>query len=236
MRVPEGTHTLMVLKDTRMETNVKGHEDSKKEAEKKTSEDAKQEKAKEPTMEEQVAALKSQVASLKAQLSLSEQKIEEEKKTIDQLGDKAQDWQDKFASMQRYASTMAADMKRMQGNTALEIQHAKEKMLKELLPILDDFEVALKAGKEDESKDFEKMVEGVQIISDKMFQHLSGHFGLKKMATDGETFDPDKHEALQVVKDKECKEKRVAMTYQSGYMLDDKVLRPAKVVVKQPDN
>ncbi len=236
-----------------MKINVNNHEVSGKEAEKSSKQEEtpkkpeaqaepaekqkdSQEVKKEPTPQEQIAALQAQVALLQAQLSVADQKSVHDSQTISQLNDKVQDWQDKYASMQRYASTMAADMKRMQSNTAMEIERAKEKILKDLLPTLDDFERALQAGKEDQSKDFEKMLEGVQMINDKMYQHLAGQFGLKKMETDGKPFDPSRHEALQVVKDDKYKDKTVTMTYQSGYLLGDKVIRPAKVVVGQPSN
>lgn len=229
-----------------MKINVNDREDSKKEAtkEKKAQEEtakkpeAKAEKSKEtekkPTPEEQIAALQAKVAMLQAQLNVADHEKEESGKTISDLNDKIVDWQDKFASMQRYASTMAADMKRMQSNTTLEIERAKESILKDLLPTLDDFDRALESCKDDKTKDFDKMLEGVQMISDKMYQHLSGRFGLTKMKSDGEPFDPTKHEALQVVKDAKYKDKSVAMTYQAGYMLGDKILRPAKVIVGQP--
>lgn len=236
-----------------MKINVNNHEDSGKEAEKASAQQEatkkpeaqaepaekqkdSQEVKKEPTPQEQIAALQAQVALLQAQLSVADQKSLHDAQTISQLNDKVQDWQDKYASMQRYASTMASDMKRMQSNTAMEIERAKEKILKDLLPTLDDFERALQAGKEDQSKDFEKMLEGVQMINDKMYQHLAGQFGLKKMETDGKPFDPSRHEALQMVKDDKYKDKTVTMTYQSGYLLGDKVIRPAKVVVSQPSN
>lgn len=225
-----------------MKINMNNHEDSKREAKKPAEgeEAVKQSEAepakKEPTQEEQLAVLQAQVAALQAQLSAASQKSQHDEQTISQLNDKVQDWQDKFASMQRYASTMAADLKRVQSNTALEIEQAKEKILKDLLPTMDEFERAIQVGKEDKGKDFEKMLEGVQMINDKMYQHLAGQFGLKKMETDGKPFDPTRHEALQMIKDDKYKEKTVTTTYQSGYLLGEKVLRPAKVVVSQPSN
>lgn len=200
------------------------------------AEKAEDDQKKEPTPEARIAALQAQVSMLQAQVAADRTARESQEQEIATLKDAVTDWQDKFASMQRYASSMASDMKRVKANSANEVALGKEKLVKELLPILDDFDRALDTAKNDQSKDYEKMLEGVEMVSGKFYQLLSGSYGLVKMETDGQPFDPNKHQALQIIKDKKYKEKVVAMTFSAGYLLGDKVLRPAKVVIGQPLN
>lgn len=98
-----------------------------------------------------------------------------------------------------------------------------------MLPVLDDFERALKSMTE--TKPDATMMEGINLIYTKMKTVLEQK-GLKEMKTVGENFDPDLHDALSnvPVEDKKLKGK-VAEEIQKGYYLNDVVLRHAKVIV-----
>lgn len=111
------------------------------------------------------------------------------------------------------------------------IKNGGEKVLKGLLPILDDFERGIKASAE--ATDAKAVLEGMELIYNKLKQYLEQN-GVKEMDPADTTFDTEKHEAISVVPvpDEEMKGK-ILDTVQKGYMLNDKVLRHAKVVVGQ---
>ncbi len=111
------------------------------------------------------------------------------------------------------------------------IKSAAEKALKGILPVVDDFERGLDAIKD--TSDAEAVKEGMRLIYNKFVKYLADN-GVKDMQSTGADFDPDMHEAVAMVPAENDAEKgKVKDTVLKGYMLNDKVLRHAKVVVAQ---
>ena len=111
------------------------------------------------------------------------------------------------------------------------IKSAAEKALKGILPVVDDFERGLDAIKD--TSDAEAVKEGMRLIYNKFVNYLADN-GVKDMQSTGADFDPDMHEAVAMVPAENDAEKgKVKDTVLKGYMLNDKVLRHAKVVVAQ---
>ena len=111
------------------------------------------------------------------------------------------------------------------------ILNGGEKVLTSLLPVLDDFSRAL--DNIDKSEDIEALKEGVKLISDKLFNCLAGH-GLQKIETEGQDFNTDFHEAIAMIPAQNDEEKgKVLDCVQTGYKLNEKVIRHAKVAVGQ---
>lgn len=111
------------------------------------------------------------------------------------------------------------------------IKNAGENVLKGLLPIMDDFERGIKAA--EASEDSEAMKEGMTLIYNKLKKYLAQN-GVKEFDPDDDTFDTEKHEAISVVPvPDESKKGKILNTVEKGYMINDKVLRHAKVVVAQ---
>jgi molecular chaperone GrpE len=108
------------------------------------------------------------------------------------------------------------------------IERANERLVKELLPVLDDLERALLAAAEHEEAALE---EGVRLVHRSLAQLLERQ-GLKPISTDGK-FDPHVHEAL-LSQPSEQEEGDVLDVVQKGYTLADRVIRPARVVVAGP--
>ena len=100
-----------------------------------------------------------------------------------------------------------------------------------ILPVLDDFERALKNM--EASEETKAMKEGVELIFNK-FQKILGQEGLQKIETEGQAFDVDFHEAIALIPapSEELKGK-ILDCVQTGYMLNDKVIRHSKVAVAQ---
>lgn len=104
-------------------------------------------------------------------------------------------------------------------------------VLESLLPVLDDLERA--QANIEKSDEIETLKEGVHLILNKLTKVLSSH-GLKKIETDGAAFDTDFHEAVALVPAQdESQKNHIIDCVQPGYMLNEKVLRHAKVVVGQ---
>ena len=105
------------------------------------------------------------------------------------------------------------------------------KVLEALLPVLDDLERAMQNI--EKSDDVATLKEGVDLIINKLEKTLHTQ-GLKKMETVGKEFDTDFHEAVALIPaQEEAQKNHVIDCVQTGYMLNDKVLRHAKVVVGQ---
>lgn len=111
------------------------------------------------------------------------------------------------------------------------IKNAAERVLQGLLPIVDDFERGLAAAAD--ASDAESIRKGMELIYNKLIKYLQSQ-GVKAMETDGADFNPDFHEAIATIPAPSDDLKgKVLDTTQKGYMLNDKVLRHAKVAVGQ---
>jgi len=104
---------------------------------------------------------------------------------------------------------------------------AGERLIKELLPVLDNFERALNHGGEGDPGAFR---DGIQMISRQLWDLLERE-GLKVIDPEGELFDPEQHEAVQRIEDPAHEPGRVVVVMAKGYALAGRLLRPAMVGV-----
>ena len=124
------------------------------------------------------------------------------------------------ADFENYRKRVARDQEGL-------VARAHERLVKELLPVLDDLERALEAAAQHEEA---KLEEGVRLVHRELVEALARE-GLLEVETDGQ-FDPHVHEAL-VSQPSEREDGSVIEVLQKGYRLGDRVLRPARVVVSQ---
>ena len=111
------------------------------------------------------------------------------------------------------------------------IKNGGEKTLTAILPVLDDFERALKNM--EASEETKAMKEGVELIFNK-FNKILSQEGLQKIETEGREFDVDFHEAIALIPaPSEDLKGKILDCVQTGYILNDKVIRHAKVAVAQ---
>ena len=111
------------------------------------------------------------------------------------------------------------------------IKNAGENAMKELLPVVDDFERAMQAA--EESSDIDSIKEGIILIYNKFMKYLEKNGVTPINSTDAD-FNTEFHEAVTTFPtDDESKKGKVIDTVQKGYMMHDKVLRHSKVVVGQ---
>src|SRR5215212_4889127 len=130
-----------------------------------------------------------------------------------------------FDRLQRLAAEFDNFRKRNARENAALTQRANERLVKELIPILDDLGRALEAAAEHEEA---KLEEGVRLVHRSLADLLSKE-GLAEIETDGK-FDPHVHEAL-LSQPSDADEGSVIEVVQKGYKLGDRVVRPARVVV-----
>ena len=147
--------------------------------------------------------------------------LEEAQQTIDDLKDKHL----------RLSAEFDNYRKRLLKEKAELIKNGAEKTLSAIIPILDDFERAIKNM--ETSEENKAMKEGVELIYTKFLKVL-GQEGLQKIETEEKDFDTDFHEAIAMIPapSEELKGK-ILDCVQTGYMLNDKVIRHAKVAVAQ---
>ncbi len=122
--------------------------------------------------------------------------------------------------------------KRLQREKEESIKYANAMLLLDLTNIIDDFERAIQSAKN--SDDFTSFHSGVELIEKRLTQMLEKKWGLKRFDSQGDAFDPDKHEAIMAEESENVDSPTVVEDFQRGYLLNERILRPAKVKVAQP--
>src|SRR5918994_2153859 len=157
----------------------------------------------------------------KAELSKHCEELEE------RLAKAEQERDEYLADLQRVAADFENYRKRVARDQQNLVARANERLVKELLPVLDDLERALEAATEHEEA---KLEDGVRLVHRELKEALAKE-GLVEIETNGK-FDPHKHEAL-LTQPSEEDEGAIIEVLQKGYRLGDRVLRPARVVISQ---
>ncbi|WP_114416719.1 nucleotide exchange factor GrpE [Marinospirillum perlucidum] len=134
--------------------------------------------------------------------------------------------QDSKDQMLRAAAEAQNVRRRAEADVEKAHKFALEKFAKELLPVVDSLEKATEALGEVE----ESQKEGVEMTL-KLFKDVIGKFNIKQVDPMGETFDPQYHEAMSMVPNPDMPANSVMDVLQKGYTLNDRLLRPAMVVV-----
>ena len=134
-----------------------------------------------------------------------------------------------LAHLQRLQAEFDNYRKRVLREQTAAVELAAEPVIRRLLEVLDDFELALLAATS--QPDFEAFLKGVELVYAKLADALAGE-GLERISAEGEPFDPERHEALMQSGQGEG-ELRVAEVFRPGYTLKGRVIRPAGVRVER---
>ena len=129
-------------------------------------------------------------------------------------------------ALRRLKAEFENSRKRQERERARILETASERLVAELLPVLDNLDRAIEAEGD--------IHEGVQAIRDQLVAAL-GKEGLLPVASDGQPFDPNVHEAVMSQPSDVHEEGTILETFQRGYLLNGKPIRPAKVVVAKQD-
>lgn len=108
------------------------------------------------------------------------------------------------------------------------VQNANEKLITELLPVLDDMKRALDHA--EQSKEVNSLLEGTELIQKKMLGILEKQ-GLEPLPAEGEDFDPDQHDALMQIEKENVESGMIIEEHLRGYILNGKVIRHSQVIV-----
>jgi molecular chaperone GrpE len=108
------------------------------------------------------------------------------------------------------------------------VQNANEKLISELLPVLDDMERALDHA--EQSKEVNSLLEGTELVQKKMLGILEKQ-GLEPLPAEGEDFDPDQHDALMQIEKENVESGKIIEEHLRGYILNGKVIRHSQVIV-----
>ena len=137
-----------------------------------------------------------------------------------------------FEKLQRVSADYANFQKRASKQIADSIAYEKERIIKTLLPALDNFEHTLQTAQSGENSDV--LLKGIQIIYDQMLDILKLH-QVEQIKALGEKFDPSMHQAMMQKAEPDKEENIVLEEFQKGYKLNNRVIRPSKVIVNKPD-
>jgi molecular chaperone GrpE len=125
-------------------------------------------------------------------------------------------------ALRRLKAEFENSRKRQERERARILSMASERLVQELLPVLDNLDRALEAGGD--------IREGVQATREQLAEVLAEE-GLLPVASDGQPFDPNVHDAVMGQPSEEHEDGTIIQTFQRGYILNGKPIRPAKVVV-----
>lgn len=125
----------------------------------------------------------------------------------------------------------AAELENYRKRTARDLGEARKYgnsgLLRDLLPVIDNFSMGLQAASQDESS---MIYQGMKMVNQQLIDFLENN-GVKTVDPTGEKFDPNLHEAISQQETTEHEEGTIITVVRSGYTLNDRLLRPANVIV-----
>jgi molecular chaperone GrpE len=156
--------------------------------------------------------------SVDATLTEEQQRIQELESNLEEVSQKNLRLQADYDNFRR----------RTREEQAASLKYKSQSLLEQLLPALDNFERALKTEVTDEQA--KTLIQGMEMVYRQLADALKQE-GLTEVPTVGEKFDPNMHQAVMQVEDSEYESNTVVEELQKGYMLKDRVIRPAMVKV-----
>lgn len=137
--------------------------------------------------------------------------------------------EENWSNMLRLQAEMENTRRRAERDVQAAHKFALEKFVNELLPVKDSLEMG-EAAAVVENADVEKVREGIELTL-KMMTDVMGKFGVAEVNPVGEPFNPDLHQAMSMQDAPNAKPNTVVTVYQKGYQLNERLVRPAMVVV-----
>ena len=163
-----------------------------------------------------VSPEEARIIALEAEVEKLSKELVEEKET----------YLRKIADMDNYR-------KRLVREKEVAVQYANERLIQDLIPIIDDFDRAIEAGAQ--TTDVRTYADGVKLIQKQLLDMLNRNWGLMRMEDIlGKEFSPHEHEAMMMEEDEKYDTETILAELQKGYYLHDRVLRTAKVKVGKP--
>lgn len=158
--------------------------------------------------------------------SEEEKQIREKDEEIKRI---TEEKEEQYERMLRLQAEYENYKKRTQKERAAERKYQAQNLANELLPVLDNFERALQVEKNDETS---SIIEGITMVYNQFLDALKSQ-GIEQIEAVGKQFDPNIHHAVMQVEDDSYDSNEIVEELQKGYMLKDRVLRPAMVKVNK---
>ncbi|KRF11252.1 nucleotide exchange factor GrpE [Paenibacillus sp. Soil787] len=158
----------------------------------------------------------------------SQAEVSEETKEVSELETARMQAEENYQRLLRVQADFDNFRRRARAEKEDFAKYASLKLIEQLLPIVDNFDRALSSSKE--TKDFDALVKGLDMTNRGIDQLLTAE-GLKPIDSVGQPFNPEFHQAVMQVESEEHEEGIVVEELQKGYILKDKVIRPAMVKV-----
>jgi molecular chaperone GrpE len=152
---------------------------------------------------------------------------EDLRKDIEEQKQLAQNNYEKF--LRAYAE-LENYKKRAEKDKADNLKYANEEFLRDLLPFVDNLQRAVDHASAEKNKDADALIEGVELTLKDLIRILEKH-GLQLVDSIGKHFDPNLHEAMMQVESGAHEPQTVVEEFQKGYLIKDRLLRPARVSV-----
>ncbi|MEZ4845678.1 MAG: nucleotide exchange factor GrpE [Bdellovibrionota bacterium] len=167
------------------------------------------------------------ISDSKSKERTKESKLSEDQKEKIQTEPNADEYRDRWI---RVTADFDNFRKRVQKEKADMIKYGNENLIKELLPVLDNFERAMAAP----NSGNDSFAQGVQMIYQQLLMMLE-RFGVTSESAKGKIFDPNLHEAMSYKEDSSVEPHTVLEEHQKMYFLNKKLIRPALVTVSKGD-
>jgi molecular chaperone GrpE len=160
-----------------------------------------------------------------------------EKNELDELREAVQKLQQErdelFGKLQRLSADYTNFQKRVPKQIADSVAYEKERIVRSILPVLDNFESALGGLKDAQRlEETDSVIKGVQIVHDQMLDVLRS-YGVEQIRAVGERFEPGLHEAMMQRSEQGKGSDIVLEELQKGYVLNGRTIRPSKVIVNK---
>ncbi len=175
---------------------------------------------------ENQAAAPSEIETLRAKLKVAEEKRVEAERQV-------RDFADRFRHAQAQLRTETDEQRtRMQRTFDQKVEAIRGDLVAGLLDTLDNLKRAMAVAEKAEKKDsdFNALLDGVRATAN-LFEAKMQSLGLSAVASVGEQFNPELHEAVEIVTVREDEDNKVIEEFQTGYKFGDRLLRPARVRV-----
>jgi molecular chaperone GrpE len=149
---------------------------------------------------------------------------------LEELRERAAKSDDNWERLLRTTADFENFKKRVTREKQEAIRYANEGLLQKLVPVLDNFDMALSAAQTGQTEAAQSLQAGINMIYQQLKSALV-ETGLEEVDAAGKTFDPNLHEAVSQTETTEVPEGQIVQQLRKGYKLRDRLLRPATVVV-----
>ena len=154
-----------------------------------------------------------------------------EQEIIKKLEEKEKESAGHYDRYLRAAADLENYKKRMARDHADLVKYGNEKLVKDLMPILDSLDRALKQTN-DASAEVQAFSDGLKLIEAQFMACLQKH-GVEKIEARGKDFDPNFHQAVMMIESEDFEDNKVIEEFETGYLLNGRLLKPAKVSVSK---